>query len=68
MANRWAQTHETATTLKAFHAAQIIEQAFAKLGIPEIGHTDPGSQFTVDELARVVLALEEKLSFDGRVA
>ena len=46
----------------------MIEQAFARHGVPEIVNTDPGSQFTAIEFTDAVLARGCKLSMDGRGA
>jgi putative transposase len=68
VASRRVLAHKTATTLEAHHAVEIIEQAFAKFGLPDIVNTDQGSQFTADEFARAVLDKGVKLSMDGRGA
>ena len=57
-----------AITLEACHAAQILEEAFARYGPPEIVNTDQGSQFTAEEFTDIVLAKGCKLSMDGRGA
>ena len=61
-------TRRVAITLEATHAREVIEQAFARYGAPEIVNTDQGSQFTAEEFTRVVLAKGCKLSMDGRGA
>ena len=68
VASRRVLAHKTATTLEACHAVEIIEQAFAKFGTPEIVNTDQGSQFTASEFANAVLKRGAKLSMDGRGA
>ena len=68
VASRRVLTHKVAITLEACHAAQIIEEAFAKFGTPEIVNTDQGSQFTAEEFTDVVLAKGCRLSMDGRGA
>ena len=68
VASRRVLAHKTATTLEACHAVEIIEQAFAKFGTPEIVNTDQGSQFTASEFANSVLKRGAKLSMDGRGA
>jgi putative transposase len=68
VASRRVLAHKVAITLEACHAAEVIEQAFARYGIPEIVNTDQGSQFTAEEFTRVVLARGCKLSMDGRGA
>ncbi len=61
-------THKVDVTLGACHAREIIEEAFARYGMPEIVNTDQGSQFTAEEFANAVLSKGVKLSMDGRVA
>ncbi len=68
MASRKVLAHKTAITLGAIHAKEVIEQAFARWGIPEIVNTDQGSQFTAEEFINAVLAKGCKLSMDGRGA
>jgi putative transposase len=66
--SRKVLAHKVAITLEALHATEVIEQAFARYGTPEIVNTDQGSQFTAEEFTRVVLARGCKLSMDGRGA
>jgi putative transposase len=66
--SRRALTHKVAVTLEACHAREIIEQAFAKYGLPDIVNTDQGSQFTAEEFTNAVLSKGVKLSMDGRGA
>ena len=68
VASRRVLAHKTATTLEAHHAVEIIEQAFARFGVPEIVNTDQGSQFTAEEFTQAVLGRGAKLSMDGRGA
>jgi putative transposase len=68
VASRRVLAHKVAITLEACHAKQVIEQAFARWGTPEIVNTDQGSQFTATEFTDVVLAQGCKLSMDGRGA
>ena len=68
VASRRVLTHKVAITLAACHAREIIEQAFAQYGTPEIVNTDQGSQFTATEFTDAVLARGCKLSMDGRGA
>ena len=68
VASRRVLAHKVATTLEAYHAVEIIEQAFARYGIPEIVNTDQGSQFTAEEFTQAVLGRGAKLSMDGRGA
>ena len=68
VASRRVLAHRVAITLEAIHAKEVIEQALAKYGTPEIVNTDQGSQFTAEEFTRVVLDAGCKLSMDGRGA
>ena len=66
--SRRVLAHKVAITLEAMHAREVIEQAFARHGRPEIVNTDQGSQFTAQEFTGVVLAQGCQLSMDGRGA
>ena len=68
VASRRVLTHKVAITLETCHAREIIEEAFARYGRPEIVNTAQGSQFTATEFIRVVLDAGCKLSMDGRGA
>ena len=68
VASRMVLAHKVAITLEACHAKEIIEQAFARYGLPEIVNTDQGSQFTADEFTHAVLSRGCKLSMDGKGA
>ena len=68
VASRRVLAHRVAITLEAIHAKEVIEQALAKYGTPEIVNTDQGSQFTAEEFTRVVLHAGCRLSMDGRGA
>jgi putative transposase len=66
--SRRVLAHRVAITLEAIHAKEVIEQALARWGTPEIVNTDQGSQFTAEEFTRAVLGAGCKLSMDGRGA
>ena len=68
VASRMVLAHKVAVTMEACHAKEIIEQAFARFGVPEIINTDQGSQFTAEEFTKAVLDSGGKLSMDGRGA
>ena len=68
VASRRVLAHKVATTLEAYHAVEIMEQAYARYGMPEIVNTDQGSQFTAEEFTDVVLSRGVKLSMDGKGA
>jgi putative transposase len=68
VASRKVLAHKVAITLEACHAKEVLEQAFARFGTPNIVNTDQGSQFTASEFTDVVLAKGCKLSMDGRGA
>ncbi len=65
VASRRLLSHKVAITLEAVHAREVIEQALARYGTPEIVNTDQGSQFTAEVFTRVVLTAGCKLSMDG---
>jgi len=66
VASRRILTHKVAVTLEACHAWEIIDEAFARYGTPEIVNVDQGSQFTADDFTQAVLDRGCKLSMDGR--
>jgi putative transposase len=66
--SRKALAHKVAITLEACHAREVLEQALARYGAPEIVNTDQGSQFTAVEFTETVLQRGCKLSMDGRGA
>ena len=66
--SRRVLAHRVAISLEAVHAKEVIEQALARWGTPEIVNTDQGSQFTAEEFTDVVLDAGCKLSMDGRGA
>jgi len=68
VASRRVLTHKVAVTLEACHAKEIIEEAFARYGTPEIVNVDQGSQFTADDFTKAVVDKGCKLSMDGRGA
>ena len=68
VASRRVLTHKVAITLEACHAVEIIEEAFARFGLPEIVNTDQGSQFTASDFTDAVLNKGCRLSMDGRGA
>jgi len=67
VASRRVLAHK-AITLEACHAREVIEQAFARWGTPQIVNTDQGAQFTAEEFTEVVLTHGCQLSMDGRGA
>ncbi len=68
VATRRVMAHKVATSLQACHAKEILQEALAKYGAPEIVNTDQGSQFTAEDFTKVVLACGAQLSMDGRGA
>jgi putative transposase len=68
VASRLVLAHKVAITLEACHAKEIIEQAFARYGVPVIVNTDQGSQFTAEDFTQAVLDRGCQLSMDGRGA
>jgi putative transposase len=68
VASRKVLAHRLAITLEALHAKEILQQALARYGTPEIVNVDQGSQFTASEFTDVVIAAGCQLSMDGRGA
>ena len=68
VASRRVLAHKVAITLEACHATQVMTEALAKYGRPQIVNTDQGSQFTATEFTGVVLQAGCQLSMDGRGA
>ena len=68
VASRCVLAHRLATTLEACHAVDVLEQAFARYGTPEIVNTDQGSQFTADDFTDAVRKRGCEMSMDGRGA
>ena len=54
VASRRVLAHKLCTTLEAYHAVEIVEQAIHRYGTPEIVNTDQGSQFTALEFVESV--------------
>ena len=44
VASRKVLAHKIAVTMEACHAVEVLEQAFARYGTPEIANTDQGRQ------------------------
>jgi putative transposase len=68
VASRVVLAHKVAITMEACLAREIIAQARARFGVPEIVNTDQGSQFTAEEFTKAVIDMGGKLSMDGRGA
>lgn len=66
--SRCILAHRVAITMEALHAREVLEEALARYGPPEIVNTDQGAQFTAQEFVDAVLASGAKLSMDGRGA
>jgi putative transposase len=67
-ASRKVLAHRVAITMEAVHAVEVLEEAFARYGQPEIVNTDQGSQFTAKDFTDAVLDRGVKLSMDGKGA
>ena len=68
VASRRVLTHKVAVRLEACHAHAVLEQAFARFGVPEIVNTDQGSQFTAEDFTQAVLSRSCRLSMDSKGA
>lgn len=59
---------KVAITMEACHAVDVLNQAFARYGRPQIVKTDQGSQFTATDFIEAVKAQGSQLSMDGKGA
>ena len=66
VASRRVLAHKVAITLEAVHTREVIEQAFARYGAPEIVNTDQGSQFTGSSFIGVLDSHGIRISMDGK--
>ena len=66
--SRHILAHRVAITLEAQHAVEVIQEALARYGTPDIVNTDQGSQFTAQDFVDAVQNSGAKLSMDGRGA
>ncbi len=53
-------------TMDSRFCIEVVEEALANFGLPEIFNTDQGSQFTDDNFTSVLLDKGVKVSMDGR--
>lgn len=67
-ASRKVLAAKLAITLEACHAVEVLKEAFAHHGTPEIVNTDQGSQFTSEEFVAAVKEQGCQVSMDGRGA
>ncbi|WP_407642616.1 IS3 family transposase [Desulfopila aestuarii] len=67
-ASRKMLAAKVAITLEACHAVDVLNEAFARHGTPEIINTDQGSQFSALEFVETVKSHGCRLSMDGRGA
>lgn len=67
-ASRKVLASKVAITLEACHAVDVLNEAFAHHGTPEIVNTDQGCQFTALEFVEAVKSRGCRLSMDGRGA
>ncbi|MDN7742391.1 IS3 family transposase [Burkholderia cenocepacia] len=67
-ASRKILAHRVAITLEATHAVEVLEEAFARYGLPDIVNTDQGSQFTAGAFTDAVLGRQVRVSMDGKGA
>lgn len=64
--SRFVLNWSVSNTMEASWCAQVLEEAIAIHGKPEIINTDQGSQFTSDIFTSTVLKNDIKLSMDGK--
>lgn len=64
--SRYVLNWSVSNTMDAQWCADVLEQAIALHGKPEIVNTDQGSQFTSEVFTDTVLSKDIKLSMDGK--
>src|SRR5690606_36970318 len=64
--SRYVLAWELSNTLDASFCVRAVQRALAVHGTPEIFNTDQGCQFTSAEFTEPLLALDVKLSMDGK--
>jgi putative transposase len=67
-ASRRVLAHRISISMDVGFCLQALQEALAKYGQPEIFNSDQGSQFTSEEFTKTLLALDVKISMDGRGA
>jgi len=67
-ASRKVLAAKISITLEAYHAVDVLQEAFNRHGTPKIVNTDQGSRFTADEFVKAVKNRGCRLSMDGRGA
>jgi putative transposase len=67
-ASRTVLAAKVAITLETCHAVDVLQEAFTRYGIPEMVHTDQGSQFSAQEFVHAVKEQGCNFSMDGRGA
>jgi putative transposase len=67
-ASRRILAHRLSNTLTADFCVEVLEEAIARHGVPEIVNTDQGSQFTGLEFVEALKRRTIKISMDGKGA
>lgn len=62
-ASRKILAHRVAITLEATRAVEVLEEAFARYGLPDVVNTDQSSQFTAGTFTESVLGRGIRLRF-----
>ncbi|WP_371824415.1 IS3 family transposase [Methylocystis sp. MJC1] len=68
VASRRVLSHRVSITMEAAFCVEVLEEALAKHGKPEIFNTDQGSQFTSLDFTSVLLDANVAISMDGKGA
>ena len=64
--SRYVLSWRISTTLDRRFCIDVLNEALAKYGKPEIFNTDQGSQYTSEEFTGILKAADIKISMDGR--
>lgn len=64
--SRMVLVHRTVNTMDACYCVDLLHEAVAKYGLPEIFNSDQGSQFTSLEFTKALKDYGIRISMDGR--
>src|SRR6266568_3737415 len=65
-ATRRVLAHRVSISMTADFCVEALQEAIAKYGTPEIFNTDQGSQFTSDDITKILKAHQIRISMDGK--
>lgn len=57
---------KVASSLEAYHAVEVLEEAYQKHGYLQMANVDQGNQFTAEDFVNLVLQSGAQISMDGK--